>query len=188
MAEAAGLVLGAAGLAGLFSTCLDLMDKVVAARDTREDYQASFANYQACKILFEEWGKSAGFQEGEPRDPETRKAVYHILASIEQLFTNASRLENRYGISVPTREEAADKPKSSISLMKRARWAVRDKQKFEDLTAMVATFTERLRQLVPTLDKGALETRESLSSLMDLINGEFPSYHSRSNKWELNMM
>lgn len=188
MAEVAGLVLGVAGLAGLFSTCLDLMDKVVAARDAQEDYQTSFSNYRACKMLFEEWGNSAELQGGEPRDPEKRKAVYHILASIEQLFTNVSQLRNRYGVSVPTREEASDKSKHPISLMMKARWAVRDKRKFEDLTAMIATFTERLRQLVPVADKETLEMQESLSSLTGLVNGKLLLYYSIANKWALNMV
>lgn len=173
--EVAGFAIGIAGLAGLFSTCLDLMDKIIVARDAREDYQAAFSNFQACKILFEEWGKGADIDSGEPKDPDKRKAAYHILATIEQLFTNASKLESRYGVSVPVREEASEKSeksKSSMSLAKRARWAVRDKQKFDDLTALLATFTERLGQLVPVKDKMALEMKESLASLKDLMNGE----------------
>jgi hypothetical protein len=39
MAEAAGLVLGVLGVAGLFSTCIECFDIVVAGKNFSEDYE-----------------------------------------------------------------------------------------------------------------------------------------------------
>lgn len=43
MAEAAGLVLGILGVAGLFSTCIECFDIVVAGKNFSEDYEQLFA-------------------------------------------------------------------------------------------------------------------------------------------------
>ena len=172
MADVAGLVIGAASIAGLFSTCLHLLDTVGAALDAHEDYQNSLLHFRACKLLFEEWGNSTKFHEGEPRDPVKRKLVYHILASMEQLFTNSSVLEYRYGVCIPSRDVASTRSKSLTGVLKRARWAVKDKQKFVDLTTMVATFIENIRQLVPVANKESAEIQEALLSLKDLVNGK----------------
>jgi len=177
MAEIAGLVVGAASLAGLFSTCLDLLDNVGAALDAHEDYQSCLWHFRACKLLFEEWGNSTKFNEGEPQDPVKRKVVYHMLATMEQLFTNASVLEYRYGVCIPSRYVALKRSESSISILKRARWAIKDKKKFLNLIAMVATLVEKIRQLVPVADKGTAEIQEALLSLKDLVNGK-PSFCS----------
>jgi hypothetical protein len=39
MAEAVGLVLSVLGIAGLFSTCIECFDIVVAGKDFSEDYE-----------------------------------------------------------------------------------------------------------------------------------------------------
>lgn len=58
--ETAGLVIEVAGLAGLFSTCLEVLDKVQAYQTSAVYLDALEARFNATKVLLERWRTSVG--------------------------------------------------------------------------------------------------------------------------------
>jgi hypothetical protein len=187
MAEIAGLAIGIASLAGLFTTCIEFLDKVDRAKGFGESYQTKTLQFKAYKHLFQEWGKRAGLVElnaggtadalGRLNDAGKRSLVYDILASIEQLFVDTEKLEKKYGVTLPHREIPSSTSAASSSLqqarkaMKKANpisrklvWVVRDEKRFQDLVSLLAGFTDRLYELIP-VDDGTAELNENLKSL-----------------------
>lgn len=52
MAEIAGLVFGAVGIAGLFSSCFECFDIVVAGKEFSEEYEQLFTLVDLCGGVF----------------------------------------------------------------------------------------------------------------------------------------
>ena len=73
--ETAGLVIGVAGLAGLFSTCLEVLDKVQAYQTSAIDLDVLAVRFNATKVLFERRGTSVGIDKGRllPEHTDTRR-------------------------------------------------------------------------------------------------------------------
>ncbi|KAL5349551.1 hypothetical protein ACLOAV_005846 [Pseudogymnoascus australis] len=65
--EAVGLVIGIAGLAGLFNTCLDLVDKANSYKDYGHESRSIVAQFEADKLLFRRWAQNVGIEEGNPK-------------------------------------------------------------------------------------------------------------------------
>lgn len=65
--EVAGLAIGIGSLVGLFSTCLEFVEKVDSYRDFGVDSRALFAKFEADKILFQKWGESVGVDRAKSK-------------------------------------------------------------------------------------------------------------------------
>ncbi|KAL6405875.1 hypothetical protein AUP68_11015 [Ilyonectria robusta] len=61
--EAVGLTVGVVGLAGLFSSCLEAVDKVQTYRSFGSDSHVLDTRFKAAKVRFEKWGRRVGFEE-----------------------------------------------------------------------------------------------------------------------------
>lgn len=176
MAEIVGLAIGVASLAGLFTTCTELLDKIDRVRGFGGSYQNTMLQFKACQHLFVEWGRRAGLREQNPgettnspsqlSDMTKRSLVYNILASIEQLFVDSEDLEKRYGISLPHRDPPNTIGSASLSLLqarkeandgssikRKVLWAIRDERKFHNLVSILGSLTNRLYDLVPVGDE-----------------------------------
>ncbi|KFY18017.1 hypothetical protein V492_00204 [Pseudogymnoascus sp. VKM F-4246] len=106
--EAIGLAVGIAGLAGLFSTCLDLIDKANSYRDYGPESRSVAAQFEADKLLFRRWAQSVGIEEGNSKknhhsaldNPATALVVLKILSSIQETFNKTkSALLNMQHVS-----------------------------------------------------------------------------------------
>lgn len=62
--EAAGLVIGVAGLAGLFNSCLEAADRVQSYLEFDSDANILDRRFGATKARFELWGQRAGIGSG----------------------------------------------------------------------------------------------------------------------------
>lgn len=84
--EIAGLSIGIAGLAGIFSTCLDVVERI-------DSSCAIISQFEADKLLFQRWSKNVGVDGKDFRtnhhanldDPATSKAIQKILISINEI-------------------------------------------------------------------------------------------------------
>ncbi|KAI9896030.1 hypothetical protein N3K66_009099 [Trichothecium roseum] len=91
--EVAGLVIGVAGLAGLFSTCLEAMAKVQDYVDYRSDLFMLETQLRAVKVRFEKWGKCVGVAEGKSlvnhhpalSDEQISRSVRELLECINNI-------------------------------------------------------------------------------------------------------
>lgn len=66
--EPVGLAVGIASLAGLFSVCLDVIDKVDSYRDIVFDSRSLVTQFEADKLLFHTWARKVGLDKGKLND------------------------------------------------------------------------------------------------------------------------
>ncbi|KAI1264016.1 hypothetical protein F5Y18DRAFT_392257 [Xylariaceae sp. FL1019] len=62
--EPVGLTVGIIGLAGLFSTCLDVVERWDSYKDFGVESEALVARFEADRALFRRWGQSIGIDRG----------------------------------------------------------------------------------------------------------------------------
>ncbi|KFZ15362.1 hypothetical protein V502_05642, partial [Pseudogymnoascus sp. VKM F-4520 (FW-2644)] len=165
--EAAGLAIGIAGLAGLFSACLDLIDRASSYRDYGPESRSVVAQFEADKLLFKRWAQSVGVEEYKPRDnhhsaldnPATALVVGKILASIQEIFSKTeSALSNSQLSAVdPSSNGFIDytqglgqnvKSKASMSKRHKIGWALMGKAKFIQQVLQFGALVQRLNNLI----------------------------------------
>ncbi|KFY82736.1 hypothetical protein V500_10357, partial [Pseudogymnoascus sp. VKM F-4518 (FW-2643)] len=167
--KAAGLAIGIAGLAGLFSACLDLIDKASFYRDYGPESRSVVAQFEADKLLFRRWAQSVGIEEGKLRDnhhsaldnPATALVVGKILSSIQETFSKTeSALLN---LQLPTVDPSSKgfidctqrlsrNVESKIQTSKRHKigWALKGKAKSIEQVFQFGTPVQTLNSLIST--------------------------------------
>ncbi|KAG8533583.1 uncharacterized protein KY384_001323 [Bacidia gigantensis] len=104
MAEAAGLALGAIGLAGLFSSCLECLNLLETGKGYSRDLSLLCVKYKVEKTRLLIWGESAGiFQDQESYNNSLDKVwiksvVEEILQQLKLLLNDGSVLKSNYGL------------------------------------------------------------------------------------------
>jgi hypothetical protein len=111
MAEAAGLVLGAAALAGVFKDCIDLFSYITAACTMNKDYELLETRLDVEKTLLLHWAERVRLVK-RPHDKRldnhrTQKSVARVLAGIQSLLSESKQLQQRYGL-MPTPTSAGE--------------------------------------------------------------------------------
>lgn len=188
--EVTGLVVGLAGLAGLFSTCLDVVEKVDYYRDFGVDSRALIAQFDADRIRFRRWGHQVGIKatQREHRhkaldDPIVSSAVEKILQSIKEIDADAdSYSENGQAMSGPDGSRSygrvqVERFRGETSRRSRISWALRGKSKFLNLVGSFAALVQRLYDLVPLGSDGG----HQVTALQNPNLGSHSMYSSRDS-------
>jgi len=160
--EPVGLVIGIAGLAGLFSTCLEALDKFDSYRDFGTDLRHLATQFEADKLRFEKWGQAVGVQQDQALDHhealddlQIRRTIDNLLSSIKQIGSNAD--DALLGVDTRTTwnnllsRNQAQPHRSGPSDSKRSRlnWALRDKAKRVVQVEQFGKLVQSLYNLVP---------------------------------------
>lgn len=175
--EAAGLGVGIVGIAGLFGTCLDIIEKVDSYNDFGVDSDYLFARFEADRVRFRQWGRNTGIDKEDHHhnaldDPAVRSAVDKILKSIKNIDGMEDNIPINHGI--PGHQGSGAQPKKrmqfedfqgEISRRSKVRWALRGKAKFLSLVEAFDSLVQKLYDLVPTgqttaVDQMALGVRD----------------------------
>ncbi|EJT82463.1 hypothetical protein GGTG_02436 [Gaeumannomyces tritici R3-111a-1] len=102
MAETAGLVLGALGVAGLISVCLDCYNFVQDGRSVGQSYAQFEADMSHQSVRLFAWAKACGYMTVQGPDPrlggEWERHVKMQLNCIALLFLDAQKLTGRYHV------------------------------------------------------------------------------------------
>ncbi|KAJ0132111.1 hypothetical protein HZ326_24798 [Fusarium oxysporum f. sp. albedinis] len=101
--ESASLVIGLAGLAGLFNACLEAVDKVQSYQTFGTDSHVLDTRFKAAKTRFERWGPGVGIKQGKllPNyhpaldDHDTSAVVTDLLHIIIKTICDASNSPQR---------------------------------------------------------------------------------------------
>jgi hypothetical protein len=101
--EPIGLGIGVAGLAGLFSACIDCFELVQRGRYHGRDYlllETKFANQS---LRLKTWGRACGFLDNNSDDntlgdEEIRDSIEMTLAHLFVLLKDGHQLSTRYGL------------------------------------------------------------------------------------------
>jgi HET-S-like prion-inhibition and propagation protein len=89
-----GLCTGVIGLAGLFTACLDAIDRAKTYKSFAFDSEALRVQFDGHNLRLEEWGRKVGLDRGKLgaghhgrlNDPDTRKLAEDILNTIQKVI------------------------------------------------------------------------------------------------------
>lgn len=103
MAETAGLVLGVAGLAGLFTTCIDCYQLVRRGQARDRDYKILETKFNNQELRLSTWGRACGLLQSDEYDerldePVLNSRIAATLECIGELFQDEKKLKKRFGL------------------------------------------------------------------------------------------
>ena len=176
-------VAGIVGLSGLFSTCLDIIDRVQSYKDFRVESQSICAQFEADKLLLRRWARNVGIddQASKPSlrsdldDPETVLMIQKLLLTIRDIFSvtdsTLSSLAQPLSADSHSPHGTAAPPKAgSDSKRSKMVWALKGKAKFIAQVQQFGALVQRLENLVPSggrkgVQPGAAHLDEELQRL-----------------------
>ncbi|KAF5552234.1 ankyrin repeat domain-containing protein [Fusarium napiforme] len=176
----------AVGLVGLFSTCMDVMQRVDSYRTAGRDSRQLDAQLNATMHLFERWGDGVGISKGKLSDnhhpdlddPRTFAVVQGLLNSIKDFSTTSNEPPSPNGLqktpSFPISGDVSSHG-SKISRWQKTAWALRGKLKQTSHVQALAGLVSDLYNVVPpdTTGSKALTRNPSFRDL-SISEGEQP--------------
>lgn len=167
--EAVGL---AVGVAGLFSACIDLVERIDAYKDFGIESRSMMSRFEADKIRFKRWGSNVGFHDGKyegTHDPQLHNSelevvIKHILNStletLEAADATRSKLRNNFredgdSPQAISGELAKTMTKSPTSKSKRGGfdWAFKRRYKFANQIDSFNKLVEALYNVIPPTNR-----------------------------------
>ncbi|RYP59586.1 hypothetical protein DL769_008467 [Monosporascus sp. CRB-8-3] len=133
--EPVGLTVGILGLAGLFSSCLEAVEKVHSYRAFGSDSHTLDAQFKAEKLRFEQWGRAVGFDQGKLSadhhhaldDPDTSSAARDLLLIIQNICdANDAFPLAKNGLLLTSHGQQPSRSASSESKRHKIAWALRE--------------------------------------------------------------
>ncbi|KAK2027923.1 hypothetical protein LX32DRAFT_640428 [Colletotrichum zoysiae] len=191
--EAVGLAVGVVGLAGLFSTCLEAVQKFNSYKNFGRDSRFLASQFDADKHRFEEWGRAVGFKDGRLSDShhpalddvQKLEVVYGLLGSIQVFCSSADDVlyqqytqpddEFAKGGSISARQFQPRRGAPTASRWRKATWALAGKTRQVGHVQTFAILVQYLYDLVPpndasnALSKPPTQSQDSLIAFLDEI-------------------
>lgn len=107
MAEAVGLALGVAGLAGIFNACMEACSLFNFSRSHGRDFEIIMIRLDIEKTLLLQWAERVGLvgnwdnrtgYDNRLKDRQTHSVVENALSCVLLLLTDSERLRSEYGL------------------------------------------------------------------------------------------
>ncbi|KAH6956217.1 prion-inhibition and propagation-domain-containing protein, partial [Fusarium avenaceum] len=156
--EAVGL---AVGLVGIFSTCLEAVQRIDSYKTAGRDTRLLRAQLNATMHLFERWGDSVGIGKGKLSDnhhpalddPKTFSVIKNLLESFEEFSaattthdaTSPNAIQRVPSLQLP---DPPTKNASKASRWQKTSWALRGKLKQTNHVEALATLVSELYTVV----------------------------------------
>lgn len=182
MAEPFGIVAGAVGIAGIFSTCLECFDYIQIGRRFGKDFQTKLLTLNLLKSRLSRWGTAVRIYE-DPflQHPEAAQGdialAKHTLYQILVLLADAEKVSNKFratakptedlsvftnsqmdteiaALSNRMRQQAARRQQGA-SLVKLAGWALYSRDLYTSLIENIMGLLDNLEQLLPAQEAQA---------------------------------
>ena len=184
--EPVGLVIGVAGLATVFSTCLECFEYVQLGRNFGKDYGKCLLRLDATKLRLSRWGASVGLgpQTTQHKDILVQRREYFLaqdlLEQIKDCFENVERLSTRYrqhaliqdsdSTALAAYDAEADlgeeyrhlhntmrglarNRQRYASVLRKTKWALYEKRKFDSMIDDLSVFVKELVELFPSQEE-----------------------------------
>ncbi|KAL6691016.1 prion-inhibition and propagation domain-containing protein [Trichoderma pleuroticola] len=175
MAEIFGIATGALSVAALFNNCVDTFGYIQLGRHFGEDYQRCQLKLDVAETRLGRWGEAVGvnsdirFAASSPSD-EAVKNVLGILEDISDCFEAAQKKSKRYADRADKQElmvhnnndmnpmfqrlhkrskDFARRRQKSISIVKKAAWALYDKKSLDNIVNQISSWVDELEKLFP---------------------------------------
>ncbi|CAJ0544352.1 Ff.00g035730.m01.CDS01, partial [Fusarium sp. VM40] len=179
--EAVGL---AVGLVGIFSTCLEAVQRIDSYKTAGRDTRLLRAQLNATMHLFERWGDSVGIGKGKLSDnhhpalddPKTFSVIKNLLESFEEFSaatttydaTSPSAIQRVPSFTLP---DPSTKNASKPSTWEKTSWALRGKLKRRNQVEALASLVSELYNIVsPETAAVASVTQKPLSPTTSVIS------------------
>ncbi|GJC88107.1 hypothetical protein ColLi_10945 [Colletotrichum liriopes] len=168
--EPVGLAVGVLGLAGLFSSCLEAVQKFDSYKSFDRDSRSLATVFDADKHRFEQWGRAVGFEKGKLSDPhhpalddaKNLAVVHKLLASIrdfcssedDALYDQPTSADSRFLKDGPllTRQAQPRHGAPADSKRQKVVWALSGKTKRTGHVQTFAVLVQYLYSVVPPDD------------------------------------
>lgn len=168
--EPVGFAVGVVGLAGLFSVCLEVIDRVDSYKEFGVESRSIIAQFEADKHLFIKWAKDVGIDKDKLNNnyhshlynPEINLIVQNILSSIQEIFSKTEGTVSNLqpvmeagptsfpsGIHFLNTRKKAQNPEGAISKRVKIGWSLRSRAKFISQVQQFGALVQRLHSLVP---------------------------------------
>ncbi|KAJ5557005.1 hypothetical protein N7494_000920 [Penicillium frequentans] len=197
--EPVSFAVGIIGLASLFSTCLDILDRFDSWQDFGSDSRNLSAQFKAHKLRLEKWGQAVGFKDGgisdvhnkALEDPRVLSTVKELLSAVkdvccfgDELFSPSELTLDRMAKKhMPSRSHTRPNPIKESKVQK-LNWALRDKAKRITQVGQLASLVDILYNLVPI--RNEKETPFQMGEYKASGGSLMPSDGSFYNQQELN--
>lgn len=148
--EAAGLAIGVIGLAGLFSSCLETVEKAQSYFSFGVDSHVLDTRFKATKVRLEKWGQLSGLRDNT-KSPHPALSQHEISSAVEDILQIINTVCGVNAIS-PIHDASLGPPKLQSLQVKRRRkltWALGGKAKRIDQVQLFETLVQQLHNLVP---------------------------------------
>ncbi|KAK6834902.1 ubiquitin conjugating enzyme Ubc4 [Apiospora arundinis] len=189
MAEPVGTTLGALGVVGLLSVCLDCFNLIQDGRSIGKDFALLQTDFASQHFRFHVWARTSGFVGEGNYDrrldsPEVKVQVRIQLEAIALLFMDARKVVQRYQIVQDTNQLATTggnvdfieeglhdflqrikQTKRQAGFLGAIRWAIKDKTTFETLLQRLRNCIDALNFVTEKLD---LFKQESLQQAVEI--------------------
>ncbi|KAI9897952.1 hypothetical protein N3K66_006312 [Trichothecium roseum] len=158
--EVVGLAVGVAGLAGLFSTCLDAIEKIDDYKDFDHESQFLATQFEADKLRLRQWGQTVGIV-----NDIVLPSHHQALDDKDTLFMAKQILSMIKGVCDSVDATGAEKlskpPGLAASKRRRVKWALGGKAKRTTQIEHLRVLVQHLHNLTPTESS----SRSGLNSL-----------------------
>lgn len=166
--EPLSFAVGIIGLAGLFSTCLDVLNRFDSWQDFGSDSRNLSAQFKAHKLRLEKWGLAVGFENGGLSDvhvkalddPRVISTVKELLSAVkdvccfgDELFSPSELIPDRMAKKHMLSRSHIRPNSIKESKVHKLNWALRDKAKRITQVEQFAALVNILYNLVPIGDE-----------------------------------
>jgi hypothetical protein len=174
--EAAGLVVGVAGLAGLFSSCLDAFNRIQCYQTFRTDSHILDTRFKVAKSRFERWGSSVGIEQSRLRpdhhsaldDKATSTLVMDVLDIIIKTICDAENMPSHRTLGSKLRQDEPAYHVTPGSRRRRLTWALWGKEGRVEQVELFEKLVQGLYNLVPpTIQETALPIKNTGPGCID---------------------
>ena len=184
----------AVGIPGLFSACMDILERVEAYKDFGIESRQLIAQFEAKKLRLKKWAIGVGISDGKwteghdsrLHDHELELAVKRILRSASEIFDATEHTRSRLRIDAEeTNKSCPDIPGFSVKITKNKErasipvsmrgglgWAFKRRGKFTNQIDMFRQLVDLLYSLVPITVEFEPRLPRRASSLVDQIGGK----------------
>jgi hypothetical protein len=159
--EVAGLAIGIAGLAGLFTSCVDALDKLQTYKAFSGDAHRLDTQFEAERLRFRQWGHDVGLEQGQLNstgqhraleEPATNATVCELLRIVHALCEPGELVRKSSGLETDDKAQAQKVP--STSKRKKLAWALWGKDKRKEEVGLLKDIVDQLFNLVPPTNVG----------------------------------
>lgn len=158
--EPVSFAVGIIGLAGLFSTCLDAVERFDSWRDYDSEFRSLVAQFKAQKLRLTKWGLAVGLEDDELSyehnalldDPKIESTVKELLLAINAVCRDEDKafLTPMLGKDEkPTKDQLSYRHTPRESKRQKLGWVLRTKAKRVAQVDQFSKLVETLHDLIP---------------------------------------